>query len=433
MARPSSAAPPATARTLAARVVHRVFRDAAYAAAALDAELSRHTELDARDRALATELVYGVLRTRGALERHLAPYIARPVSDAMTRVHLLVAAYQLLLLDRVPAFAAVDAAVSAVRAERGARLAGFVTAVLRRLAASGERIPLQDALLESGPEWLIERLTAVVGRDETVALLGGAGPPELGLRLVAGREPPEWLSRERAGRVSPRARLVRDLGDPRQRPGYAEGAFVLQEEGAQAVALLLGARPGERVLDACAGRGQKTTLLAELVGPAGVVWASDLSPKKLSRIPAELTRLGLPAVETRAENLELGPGALPDGFDRVLVDAPCTGTGTLRHRPEIRGRLGPEDPARLAAVQARILRTAATRARPGGRVVYAVCSVLPDEGEGVVERVRDLLEPAPFDAPELEGRLSLAGTTALRLLPGAHGTDGYFVASFVKR
>nr|PZN20122.1 MAG: hypothetical protein DIU78_19845 [Pseudomonadota bacterium] len=267
----------------------------------------------------------------------------------------------------------------------------------------------------------------------TLRFAGGAGPGGLGLRLVGGREPPEWLARERAGRVSPRARVVRDLGDPRKRPGYAEGAFVLQEEGAQVVALLLGARPGERVLDACAGRGQKTTLLAENVGASGAVWAADLSAKKLSRIPAELTRLGLPPVETRAENLELGPGGLPDGFDRVLVDAPCTGTGTLRHRPEIRGRLRPEDPARLAAVQTRILRNAATRARPGGRVVYAVCSVLPEEGEGVIERVRDLLEPAPFDAPELEGRLALTDTTTLRLLPGAHGTDGYFVASFVKR
>nr|PZN28100.1 MAG: hypothetical protein DIU78_03460 [Pseudomonadota bacterium] len=136
----SSTTAPVTARTLAARVVLRVFRDAAYAAAALDAELSRHAELDARDRALATELVYGVLRTRGALERRLARYIARRVDDAVTRVHLLVAAYQILLLDRVPPFAAVDAAVTAVRAERGARLAGFTNAVLLGLAATGERL-----------------------------------------------------------------------------------------------------------------------------------------------------------------------------------------------------------------------------------------------------------------------------------------------------
>jgi 16S rRNA (cytosine967-C5)-methyltransferase len=127
----------------------------------------------------------------------------------------------------------------------------------------------------------------------------------------------------------------------------------------------------------------------------------------------------------------IGHGAVPDGFDRVLVDAPCTGVGTLRRRPEILLRLGPEDPARLAALGRQILRAAAGRARPGGRVVYAVCSVLADECESVVESVGDLLAPAPFDAPELAWLAPDA--TRFRLLPGSHGTDGYFVASFVRK
>jgi len=128
----------------------------------------------------------------------------------------------------------------------------------------------------------------------------------------------------------------------------------------------------------------------------------------------------------------VGAGPVPEGFDRALVDAPCTGVGTLRRRPEIARRLTPEDPARLAELQTRIVRSVAARVRPGGRVVYAVCSVLPEECESIVERVLDVLEPAAFDAPELAA-LELGEKTNFRLLPLRHGTDGYFAASFVRR
>jgi 16S rRNA (cytosine967-C5)-methyltransferase len=225
--------------------------------------------------------------------------------------------------------------------------------------------------------------------------------------------------------------VVRGEGDPRQKPGFAEGLFSVQEEGAQVVALALGARAGEKVLDACAGRGQKASLLAERVG-SGTLVASDLYPEKLEALAEELARLRLVPVETRAIDWSAGQGGLGADFDRVLVDAPCSGTGTLRRRPEILRRLKPEDPRRLAELAESILRSAASRARPGGTVLFAVCSVLREEGEDVVERVLDLLEPQPFDAPELPREL-VAGKTALRLLPGLHGTDGYFMACFRRR
>jgi 16S rRNA (cytosine967-C5)-methyltransferase len=233
------------------------------------------------------------------------------------------------------------------------------------------------------------------------------------------------------GAVSPLARLIRGEGDPRQKPGYAEGAFTVQEEGAQVVALALGARSGERVLDACAGRGQKTTLLAERLGADGIL-ACDLYPEKLEALAEEARRLGLGEIETRAVDWSVGQGGLAGDFDRVLVDAPCTGTGTLRRRPEILRRLTPADPARLGALSEQILRSAASRAKAGGTVLFAVCSVLRQECEDVVERVSDVLEPAPFDAPELSPEL-VAGKTSLRLLPGQHGTDGYFMACFARR
>ncbi|HEV8551272.1 MAG TPA: transcription antitermination factor NusB [Polyangiaceae bacterium] len=419
-----------SARALAVRVLERVERDQAYAAAALDAELDRHPQLDMRDRALLSELVYGVLRTEKALEGRLLEHVPRGLSDGLVRRTLLVAAYQILLLDRVPTWAAVDEAIGDLRRARGPRVAGFGNAVLRKLS-SGPKLELAAALRDTAPAWLFERLEAAVGTSEAEALLGAAGAfGRVWGRAVAGGAA-AWLEGAERHRTSPLARRL-PSGDPEKIEGFQEGAFVVQEPGAQLVGLLLGAGAGERVLDACAGRGQKTSLFAEQVGPAGEVWAVDAHPKKLEALARELERLKVAPVRTAAVDWTLGAGEVPADFDRVLVDAPCTGTGTLRRRPEIGRRLTPSDPARLAELQTAILRRAATRVKPGGRVVYAVCSVLGEEAEGVVAGVGDVLEPVPFDAP-IAATLADAGATSLRLTPLCHDTDGYFVASFVRR
>lgn len=410
-------------------MVTRVLEDDAYVSAALDAELRRNAQLEARERALATELSYGTLRCEPALRARLLVHAPRGISDVRVLAPLLVAAYQILLLDRVPAFAAVDAAVTAVKRERGPRVAGFANAVLRKLAKTGEKLSQAQALRESAPDWLWQALVRDVGEEQAAALLTSEAPT--GLRRRLGAEEPEWLRSLPAGRVSPLARLVRGEGDPRQKPGFESGAFTVQEEGAQVVGLALGARGGERVLDACAGRGQKSTLLAERLG-SGYLLATDLYPEKLAALADETARLRLPTIETRGVDWSVGQGGLPDDFDRVLVDAPCSGTGTLRRRPEILRRLKADDPERLGRLAESILRSASSRARRGGTVLFAVCSVLRQECEDVVERVSDLLEPAAFDAPELEVEL-VGGRTSLRLLPGQHGTDGYFMACFRRR
>jgi 16S rRNA (cytosine967-C5)-methyltransferase len=418
-----------TARSIAAKVVERVLVDDAFVAAALDAELRRHPQLDVRERALATELSYGTMRSEPALRARLFVHAPRGVSDERVLAQLLVAAYQLLLLDRVPAFAAVDAAVTGVKRERGPRVAGFANAVLRKLAKTGEKLTPAQALRESVPAWLWQELVRTVGEEQALALL--TGDAFTGLRVRLGREEPDWLRELPHGRVLPLARLVRGAGDPRQKPGFAEGAFTVQEEGAQAIGLALGVRAADKVLDACAGRGQKATLFAERL-EAGKLVACDLYPEKLQALNEEVARLGLAPVRTHAVDWSVGQGGLPDDFDRVLVDAPCSGTGTLRRRPEILRRLKPEDPARLAALAESILRSVASRAKPGGTVLFAVCSVLEQECEAVAARVTDVLEPTPFDAPELPAEL-VAGKTSLRLLPGVHGTDGYFMATFRRR
>ena len=442
----------APARALAARVLGRVWGSDAFAAAALDAELRRASGLDPRDAGLATELVYGVLRAQPFLEERIAELAVsrRWAGDPVVRAHLLMGAYSLLFLDRIPTFAAVSEAVAAIHAASDARVAAFANAVLRRMAgevrAPGHAPPaMTAAVVASAPGWLRGALRRSLGRAGAEAFLAaGPVPPPGGLCLAPGEHRDAWMETLRAaapgaeieaGRASPRAILVRGAGDVRRLPGFG-AAWINQEEGAQVVALALGARPGERVLDACAGRGNKSWLLAREVSPGGAVEAADLFPAKLEHAAAT------GAQATYAVDWTAGGGDVPEGYDRVLVDAPCSGIGTLRRRPEIALRREATDVGPLADLQVAITRGAATRVRDGGRLVLAVCSVLREEAEAVVDRLtaaapagdaapRVTLEPAPFDA-EIARELS-GGAASMRLLPHMHGTDGYFAAMFVVR
>jgi 16S rRNA (cytosine967-C5)-methyltransferase len=428
------------ARGVAARVVQRALAEGAFVSDALDAELGQPGAIgDARDRALATELSYGVIRIEPVLGERLERLAKRGLGkgDELLRAHLLVAAYQLLVLDRIPAFAAINEAVSALTKLRGPRVAGFANAVLRRLSASGERLDFGAALEASVAPWLLSELVRSVGREPALGLLGaspGGARRGLCIRLTqrADRSRLPWLASAEPGKLAPSALWLPPFGDLRKLEGYADGAFVVQEEGAQWAALALGARPGERVLDACAGHGQKSSLIAEQLGADGQLWVNDIADSKLGRLRREFERLGLREPRASVVDLTRGVGDLPAGLDRVIVDAPCTGTGTLRRRPEILRRIGEGDPARLAERAAQLLAQAATRARPGGRVLFVVCSVLRTECEDVAERVRAVLEPAPFDAPEAV-QIAGAGAWQCRLLPSVHGSDGYYVASFVRR
>ena len=289
------------ARDVAMRVLVRVDKSQAFAAAALEAELTRAADLDARDRALATELVYGTLRVAPWLEAQIATHATRGTGklDPLVRACLTLAAYQ-LYFTRVPAFAAVNEAVQAIREARGARVAAFANAVLRKVAAQAAvlRAPegggvrlLEDATVESTPQWLRDALARSLGESDMRAFLRCAvEPPAVALRVEGAIERPAerdaWVARLRAeapeasvepGRASPLAILLRGAGKPQRLPGFSEGAWSVQEEGSQAAALALGARPGETVLDACAGRGNKTALLARAVGAAGAVDACDES------------------------------------------------------------------------------------------------------------------------------------------------------------
>jgi 16S rRNA (cytosine967-C5)-methyltransferase len=433
-----------TARWVAGRVLERVLRDQAFAAAALDAELERAVQLSPRDRRLATELVYGSLRVRGLLEQRLARFAPRGLGsvEPATRAHLLVAGYQLLVLEKIPVFAAVSEAVDAVRAVRGEGLARFANALLRKLAADVDkngRVALADAVVGSMDPWLLERFAVSLGSQQQATAYAAAGPfpPPACIRLRAGEVREQWLQQLREkcpdaqlepGSASPYCITLQGAGAVQRLPGHGQ-SWLVQEEGSQVVGLALGTRPGERVLDACAGRGNKTTLLVELAQQGQVV-AADLYEAKLRTLRAQVEAFGGRLAGAHAVDWAAGHGEVPEGFDRVLVDAPCSGTGTIRRRPDLLGRDLKGALPGLQQLQVAILARAASRCRPGGRVVYSVCSVLREEAEEVVERVLEQsrwLRPAPFEAPEL-GALVGEGSQ-VRLLPQVHGTDGYFIAS----
>ena len=384
----------APARELATRVLHRVLHDDAWAAPTLDAELRRASPSRV-DAALATQIVYGALRVVPALEASLSRHARRPIKvDDWTRAALLGAAFQLLHLERVPPHAVVDDTVELVRGKRGKRLGGFANAILRKLAAERPDEPMPPTSL-AVPGWLHDALTSSIGAEHTERLLTiGDEPPSIDLRVRTDVDRAAVAETIRNARPDANVELterstfglrVSGAGDPRSLPGYAEGQFAVQEEGAQLIGSLVGAKPGEHALDACAGRGGKTAQLVEAVGEEGSVVATDLHERRLEQIAGELARLRLAPgrLRTACVDWSIGSGPVRDDFDRVLVDAPCTGLGTLRRRPEILLRSKPADAARMGETQRRILENAAARVRRGGTLLYAVCSPLSEEGEAV--------------------------------------------------
>ena len=448
---------PTRARLVALRVLERVQRASAYADLALHASFGRN-ELSAADRAFAMELVYGTLRWRGRIDYLLSHVVDRDLErlEPLVASTLRLGAYQILFSDSVPANAAVDQSVRCVRAAGVERATGIVNAVLRRLAAEGDTIPLpaleDDALAHlthtlSLPDWIAELWLARYGAEEAADLARASNrSPPLTVRAnskVAGPDALLAELRERFPEAS-RCRYARDglvlgrRGNPAAEPAFLAGRFTVQDEASQLVVALLDPLPGERVVDVCAAPGGKATAIAERVGDAGRVLALDRNPRRLDLVRRDARRLGLARVEIRARDATRSLADLPSGgsFDRALVDAPCSGLGTLRRNPDARWRVRREDPARLADVQRQILANAAELLGPGGTLVYSTCTLVPEENEAVVDA---FLESAPdfslATTAELpaEVRPVVDERGLLRCLPHRHDTDGFFAARLTRR
>ncbi len=387
---------PMTARDVARRVLDRVTKDAAWATPTLDGELAR-AGLDDRDRRLASELVYGVLRHRTRIDRALAAHAKLDRTPPRVLTALRVAAYQLLFLDRVPAYAAVDDAVAAARSAGGAKLAGFVNAVLRKLGrerepalppSGRERIEIEHSL----PRWIVDELVAAGTPGDEAELAARAAafaqPASIIARVNVRRTTRDALVEElrEAGvtatpiAAAPSALALEGLGDPTRNAAFLAGRWTVQDTGAQLVGHAAAPRPGTRILDACAGVGGKSTHLAELTDDAATIDAADLNRTKLELCAQTAQRLGLTSIRRHACDL-LDPAALlAEAYDLIVLDAPCSGLGVLRRHPDAKWRLQPADVPRLADLQRQLLDAILPRLAPGGTLVYSVCTFTRAEG-----------------------------------------------------
>lgn len=438
------------ARRLAAEVLLRVEQGGAFANLALDGALRSAGALEPREAALCTELTYGALRWQLELDRALGAHSARPPAelDAPLRAALRVSAFELLHHPRVPARAAVDQGVELVRALGLSRAAGYANAVLRRLSETRAAPPPPSrdadpvghvAATTAHPRWLIERWAKWLGVDETEKLAGANQQQAPAVVRVARRRATREQVQEALrksgiestpGRYSPDALVLAPGAPPAlDIEGHEQGLFQAQDEAAQLVSLYAAPPPGANVLDACAAPGGKGCHLAEL--GAGSVLAVDLHARKSRDVEEAARRLGLTAVRALAADATLPlPGEGP--FDLALVDAPCSGLGTLRRHPEVKLRRTPEDVDRLAALQARLLAQVSLSVKPGGLLVYALCTLTPEECDEQVDRFLSAhpefhpegpppgwaLPEADADCLDAQGRL--------RIFPHRTGTDGFF-------
>jgi 16S rRNA (cytosine967-C5)-methyltransferase len=442
-----SAAPTRT-RLLALRVLERVQRAGAYADVLLRASLAR-SDLTAPDRAFATELVYGTLRWRGRLDYLLAKCLDRDLEklEPLVATALRLGAYQ-IVCARVPTPSAVDESVRCIRAAGSERATGLVNAVLRRLAAEHERIPeptLEDDPLGhlmhalSLPQWIAAEWIEQFGPEQAAALARACNEaPPLTIRVNRLRAERDALLAELRERF-PEARACRFArdgivlgrrGNPSLDPAFRDGRMSVQDEASQLVVALLDPQPGERVLDVCAAPGGKATAIAERLGASGSVLALDRHERRLDLARRAARRLSLERLACRVADLtrplrDVLPGDL---FDRVLVDAPCTGLGTLRRNPDARWRLRAGDPARLAETQRAILHHAAAALRSGGVLVYSTCTLTRQENEAVIEEFlsqqRDFaVEPAEASPEEVRSLMDRGAI--MRTLPHQHDMDGF--------
>ena len=438
---------PSPAREVAARVLERVETDAAFADAALDAELTAR-RLQTRDAALATELVFGTLRWQRYLDWILAPHSRRKLESLDTRVRVLLrmAAYQIAFLERVPAFAAVDDAVTL--APRTPGVAAFVNAVLRSFSRRGarEREPAPPrnptaalAVRCSFPTWLAERWTERYGAGDAEALMRALNErPPLTLRANHLRITRDALGRRlaeeeglacRPTKAAAEGLVVDHAGAPGEWRAFADGSFAVQDEASMLIARLLAPEPGSTVADVCAAPGTKTTHLAELMENRGHILAFDREPSRLARVAEAAARLGISIIATRDGAVEALAPSFAAACDGVLVDAPCSNLGVLRRNPEVKWRRRPGDLALASRRQFEILSAAATMVRSGGRLVYATCSLEPEENEEVA-RAFAAANPEFTPEPPKQFPLPLDADGWLRCLPHRHGTDGFSAIRF---
>jgi 16S rRNA (cytosine967-C5)-methyltransferase len=443
-----------TPRAIAMHTLMQVARRASFPDVLLDIYFKEHPELDSRDRALATELVYGVLRWQSRLDWIIDQEvnISPAKIDLPVRLVLRLATYQLIFLDRIPPAAAVNEAVELTKANQPQHVVRFVNGVLRTIARKAETLKEASpegslaehlAVRYSYPVWLVQCWLTELGDRETEALCAAnnqiaptsvrvntlkttveamvAAFKELGFSVEVGNLVPEALH----------LRSIRtDLSSLLQ---FQRGEFQVQDEASQLVAHLVQPQPGERVLDGCAGLGAKSTHLAQLMENQGKITAVDNQGWKLNRLMENARRLQISCIEPlETDVLTLEQSGEQLSFDRILLDAPCSGLGVLRRNPDIKWKVKPKDFRRLHLIQREMLGRLAPLVNPGGVLVYATCTLTSDENETTLkaflaEHPEFYLESArPYLPPGCGGTVDRTG--AVQTWPHRHGVDGFYAA-----
>jgi 16S rRNA (cytosine967-C5)-methyltransferase len=444
----------APARTTALRALRRAGEGDSDLAAALD--WSRRDLSDERDRALAAEIVIGTLRWRGALDHAIVWAGDRSIDafDGGVLDILRLSAYQLLHLDRVPASAVVDDAVSLCRLEGHARATGAVNAILRRISRDRRRLPwpAEDdpaahlSVTWSHPAWLVTRWIARFGFETARAWVRfNNAPAPITLRVNTRRTSPAELGMALSAAgvhthpctFAPDG-LVVDEGNPLRTPLAREGLFAAQDEASQLVGTFAAPAPNARVVDACASPGGKAAQLAAALGGTGLLVACDVRPRRVRLLRALLREARVDGVAIVQHDLL--QGAPVRNVDMMLVDVPCSGLGTIRRDPDIKWKRRPEDLAVFAARQIRMLSQAAAAIRQGGTLIYSTCSSEPEENEDVVGAFLEahpafVLEDPRTGSPNLASSIGpcLDEAGYLRTSPATHGLEAFFAARLRRR
>nr|WP_229714111.1 16S rRNA (cytosine(967)-C(5))-methyltransferase RsmB [Saccharibacillus endophyticus] len=443
-----------TAREVALNVLTSVDENASYSNLLLNRSLQQ-AELSPADAGLVTELVYGTIARQATLDYFLNLFIKSEVKRLNPWVRSLarMSLYQIRYLDRIPAHAAVNEAVEIAKKRGHQGIASMINGVLRSVLREGDKLAIPDdlptaeriALQHSHPQWLVERWIAQYG-EETAEEVCEANnqPPKVSIRVNALKADRDELLRElenegrtvRASELSQSGIIVESGGNMANDHLYRDGRFSIQDESSMLVAEALAAESGMSVLDCCAAPGGKTAHIAEKMGNKGRIVANDLHEHKQGLIIEQAERLGLSCIQPSVgDAMALKDQFEPASFDRVLLDAPCSGFGVIRRKPDLRWAKTPDDTASIARLQRQMLNAVAGLVKPGGILVYSTCTIEREENQrAVAEFLRDHAEfvAEPFEVPALES-LPQAGGAGVQILPNQFGSDGFYIARLRRR
>ncbi len=447
-------------RLEAVRILVRLDQKEAYASDELDILFRKHPEWRREQKSLITKLVYTVLTYDLRLDCFIDLYSRTPVRrmDPYIRQVMRISAAQLLFLTKIPQRAVVNEAVALVKQSACKNLSGYVNAVLRAAIRGGLRESWPEAgtdpiahwsVRASLPKWMLEMWRDAYGLDVCMQTARNLSKPRpLSIRVNRLRTDPEQLMQELGDRKVRKGLYVEDAlqlvnpGDITELPAFKEGRFTVQDESSMLCVRALDPQPGEKILDLCAAPGGKSTYMAERMRNSGLVEARDISDAKCARIMENVERLGTSIVTAKVSDAAVPRPEDAGRWDRVLLDAPCSGLGVLRNKPDMKQHRGPEDLAELAKLQRQMMETAAQAVRPGGVFVYSTCTLSPAENE---ENVASFLadhpefarDPLPEDWPEIRfagtasersGFAMAAAAGMLTIFPETEGLDGFFIA-----